>query len=187
RLFHFALNKLLSPLKEAGVQGIEMTCADGYVRRIHPILSAYIADFPEQCLVACCKESRCPRCKVTHDKRGSPHASELLRDDVYAPFWADLPYTDIFTCITPDLLHQLHKGVFKDHVVKWCTKSAEPEEFDARLKALTTHAGLRHFKNGITTLKQWTGTEAKHLEKVFLGALARAVITVGISYCSHND
>ncbi|KIJ43605.1 hypothetical protein M422DRAFT_229030 [Sphaerobolus stellatus SS14] len=199
-LFHYAMSAILAPLKEAGLNGVEMTCADGYVRRIHPILAAYIADFPEQCLIACCKESRCPKCKVKTKNRGNlrrypprrtketldilereyhgqPSSAEAqgVRTDVLAPFWADLPYADVFSCITPDILHQLHKGVFKDHLVQWCSTLVGAEELDKRLKAMTTHAGLRQFKQGISVLKQWTGTEAKHLEKVFLGALAGAV------------
>jgi hypothetical protein len=53
------------------------------------------------------------------------------------PFWADLPFINITTCITPDLLHQLNKGVFKDHTVKWCRKLLGDKEVDRRLKGMT--------------------------------------------------
>lgn len=35
------------------------------------------------------------------------------------PYTADFPRADIHALITPDLLHQIIKGTFKDHLVTW--------------------------------------------------------------------
>lgn len=35
------------------------------------------------------------------------------------PFTNDFPRADIYRIITPDLLHQVIKGTFKDHLVTW--------------------------------------------------------------------
>lgn len=202
QLFHDCMRSLLEPLVKAGLEGVDMACGDGFIRKVFPILAAYIADHPEQCLVACCQENHCPKCLVTPTQRGSPSVSPLnphfrdpttsaemikeqLRGDKPAgfkaaglrsvmPFWADLPHCDIFRCITPDILHQLHKGMFKDHTVKWATAcvDGEDDEIDRRFRTMTTHADLRHFKKGISLISQWTGNEYKHMEKVFLGVLA---------------
>ena len=140
---------------------------------------------------------RCPKCVVWWAERGENKKStprtensfkttlqrrkngedpvefdlEGLRE-IYSPFWADLPLTDIFSAITPDILHQLHKGVFKDHFVKWSTSLIGEEAIDTRFRAMSTHPHLRHFKKGISSLSQWTGKEHKEMQKVFIGVLA---------------
>ncbi|KAG6808947.1 hypothetical protein H0H92_002281 [Tricholoma furcatifolium] len=202
QLFHDCMRKIMVPLIEAGKEGVSMQCADGFVRKVYPILAAYIADYPEQCLVACCQENSCPTCCVPPNKRGDPihsiprdpektlhilkKARQGLKQKVFEdqslrpinPFWRDLPHCNIFTSITPNALHQLHKGVFKDHIVKWSTEAVlvpkGEDEIDRRFRSITPHQSLRHFKKGIKLTSQWTGTEYKNMEKVFLGILAGA-------------
>ncbi|KAJ7679897.1 hypothetical protein B0H17DRAFT_1161225 [Mycena rosella] len=170
---------------EAGRTGAMMVCADNFVRNVWPIFAAY--------------ENRYPLCTVDPNDRGD-HLPHEKRDQVetlffmarqqhgekdtvfetegmrtvhvYPPFWMNLPHSDIFQAFTPDLLHQLHKGVFKDHLVKWCTEIIGKLEIDKRFREMPDHPGLRHFKNGISSVSQWTRTEHKEMEKVFLGLVA---------------
>ena len=48
-------------------------------------------------------------------------------------------------------------------------------EVDARFKAMSSYLGLRHFKKGVSFVTQWTRTEHKEMEKVFMGILVGAV------------
>jgi hypothetical protein len=178
-----------------------MTCGDGKVRQCFPILAAYCADNPEQTLIACCKKNLCYRCTVGRDQRGdfasSPDrhhvdsANALIaqarrhRPTRYLvdnglhpfgePFWARLPHCNIYAALTPDLLHQLHKGVFKDHVMAWCLKLVDEAEFNDRFKAMPGHWNLRHFFKNVSELSQTTGKEHREMEKVFLGVMAGLV------------
>ncbi|KAI0683644.1 hypothetical protein BC835DRAFT_1409355 [Cytidiella melzeri] len=183
------MSSLLEPLVQAGTNGVEMVCADGFIRHVYPIIAAYIADHPEQCLVACTRENACPKCETHHSPFRDPEQTKSWIDDALhgwpraakdanirpiKPFWASLPHCDIFQALTPDILHQLHKGMFKDHLVKWTTAcvGGKETEIDRCYHTMTAHPGLRHFKRGISLVSQWTGAEYKHMEKVFLGIIA---------------
>lgn len=206
RLFHYCMQKITQKLHQAGAEGINMICADEYIRKIYPLLAAYIVDYPEQCLVACCKEFNCPICLCGRQNLGFPlgdifpntdpnvdlwdqkkhteilksasstkdldeHGIRLLTN----PFWISLPHTNIFQCIMPDILHQLHKGVFKDHLTTWCINIATAAEIDARFMAIPHCANLQIFSKGISAISQWTGTEYKQMGKVFIGLLTGTV------------
>jgi hypothetical protein len=161
--------QVLGPLISDGNGGIKVTCPDHKVWRMHPIVAAYVADFPEQCLVACCMENRCPKCTVGHNEHGRMTKSGVHKQDltlenlclhqdgemsngqfegelglqaIYSPFWATLLHHDIFSCITPDILHQLHKGIFKDHLISQYSEIIGEEELDAHFKAMTSYSGL---------------------------------------------
>ncbi|KAJ3882678.1 hypothetical protein F5051DRAFT_319325, partial [Lentinula edodes] len=134
QLFFDCVRTILEPLIAKGLAPTEMACADGYLRDVHALLAAYVGDYPEQCRVACCRENSCPRCTVAPTERGEPGPlNSTYRDPVTVveaiarhskgwkppefedqnlrpmnPFWKDLPLCNIFECITPDLLHQLH-------------------------------------------------------------------------------
>ncbi|KAI0071637.1 hypothetical protein K474DRAFT_1712310 [Panus rudis PR-1116 ss-1] len=201
RLFHRCMRKILEPLIEAGKSGVEMLCADGRFRKVYPILAAYVADHPEQCLVVNVKENCCPKGKVQPGERGELSECVLRKVDeviealnkhkkgesdeavfeasglrpVYNPFWKDFPHCDMFDSISPDILHQLHKGVFKDHLMAWLTRLLTEEEIDRRFKAIPQMPGLRYFKKGISGVSQWTGKEHKEMQKVVVAMLSGAV------------
>jgi hypothetical protein len=214
RRFHESMRIILHSLVQAGKYGIEMTGGDGAVRKVHPILACYVADYPEQCLVACTKYGTCPKCqcpsdclqepysydprtqlwtmgilnsaKKNHSKSRSAFYKACMESDVsgsvYAPFWEDLPYTDIHTAITPDVLHQLYQGVLK-HLISWCQDIMTKEELDRRMRTLPPSFGVRHFDNGISALSQISGSERKHMGRILLGCLAGAMPQQGLKAC----
>ncbi|KAJ6551459.1 hypothetical protein B0H19DRAFT_950865 [Mycena capillaripes] len=215
QVFHDCMRTMVEPLIEAGEKGLDMPCADGWLRWSFPILAAEIMDYPEQCLVCCCQENSCPRCECPPDERGlgkdyplrtqagtlsamsamsnglDAVEFERLKLRPIKPFWEDLPHCDIHACMTPDLLHQLHKGVFADHISKWATTAMggsddkRKKELDSHFRTIPRHPTLRHFSNGTSVIKQWTGSEYRNLSKVFLGVIHDAVDPDVVSATRH--
>ena len=70
QISHDCMKALLKPLFDAGRNGVYIACADGLMCWVFPILAAYVANHPKQCLVACCKENQCPHCEVAKDVLG---------------------------------------------------------------------------------------------------------------------
>ncbi|KAF7975802.1 hypothetical protein HWV62_8483 [Athelia sp. TMB] len=89
-------------------------------------------------------------------------------------FWRDWPFTDPSVIFTPEPLHHWHKA-FWDHDAKWCIRAVGPSEIDFRFTILPRRVGFRHFKEGISKLKQVTGREHRDIERYMVGVIADAV------------
>lgn len=110
------------------------------------------------------------------------------------PFTHAFPRADIHTLLSPDLLHQLIKGTFKDYLVEWVnqylritygetralqiiedidrryvriglTKLIDEADVHCSISAVPSYAGLRRFSEG-RNFEQWTGDDSKALMKV---------------------
>lgn len=192
-LTHRAMEILMEPLRDALKDGVEMRCADGLIRRVYPIGAAFEGDWPEQCGMACAVQNGCPKCKQQRKGRGEYGHTAPMRmkaeilealvdwkehqDDTHLaasgikpwwPWWADIPYLDFPACIMPDLLHQLHQGLVKSHIIPWVAGSVGKPRMDECFAAMPEAEGMRHFQYGISKVKQWMGRESKEMEKQLL-------------------
>ncbi|KAK6981199.1 hypothetical protein R3P38DRAFT_3333863 [Favolaschia claudopus] len=200
-LFHGSLRQTLQSLKP-GMETPEVAFfGDGHYRRVVYGLGPYIADYPEQVLLACVVQGRCARCTAPRTdldgpggRRSQLHTEHLFEAldhgtmwDTYGvvpdvlPFTWDFPRADIYELLSPDLLHQVIKGTFKDHLVTWVggyleAEHGKPEakkimaDIDRRIAAVPPFPGLRRFPEG-RGFKQWTGDDSKALMKVYLPAI----------------
>ncbi|PIL37761.1 transcription factor [Ganoderma sinense ZZ0214-1] len=220
-LYHRALAQILSPLRPAMIAPHIMRCPDGHFRRAIFELGPFIADYPEQVCLAGIVQGWCPKCLAFPDNLENPgkprfreHTECLVETftprvlwDVFGvvadvqPFTNHFPRADIHELITPDLLHQLIKGTFKEHLVEWVMEyirlTAESEdaanriieEIDRRIAAAPPFPGLRHFHHG-RNFSQWTGQDSKCLMKVYISAITGLVppkmvqcLTVFLDFC----
>ncbi|KAG1897487.1 uncharacterized protein F5891DRAFT_1129926 [Suillus fuscotomentosus] len=170
-LYHACMSRVLAPLKTAGVDGLVMSSGDGARCRCHPLFACFVGDYPEQLLAAGVKSMECPKCDVPTDELESNTAQCDIRDlhavldalalidegdlafvqacraagikPVVHPFWEDLPYTNIFQAITPDVLHQLYQGLVK-HLLGWLAQACGAAEIDAQCHRLSRLSGTEH-------------------------------------------
>ncbi|KAJ7840102.1 hypothetical protein B0H14DRAFT_3696876 [Mycena olivaceomarginata] len=195
QLYHASLAAVLSSLKPGMKTPVVRRCPDGHFRR---------SDYPEQVMLAAIVQNWCAKCvafasctDINLDgdiagRRTHELTEELLSafdpyilwdeygiDADIIPFTQDFPRADIHEMLSPDLLHQIIKGTFKDHLVTWVGEyinikhekaeaDAIMDEIDCRYNCCCT--GLRQFKQG-RRFKQWTGDDSKALMKVYLAAI----------------
>ena len=199
-LFHACLRRIMKPLVSIGICGMAMKDGTGAVRRVHPILAVFVGDYPKQVLVTGVKYTECPKCTVSPQDLGKKDATSMPRNilavraaialvngnlkrykaackeagikPIY-PFWAELPYADIFQSITPDILHQLLQGLFW-HIFSWIyhANAYGQAEIDARFKRAVPNHHIRVFTGGVTELSRVTGKEHNFMARLILGVIA---------------
>jgi hypothetical protein len=100
-------------------------------------------------------------------------AKKLRLNGVHAPFWRDWLLTDPSTFLTPEPLHHWHRE-FWDHDVKWCIRVLGSDELDFRFSVLQPRTGYRHFKAGVSKLKQVTGRDHRDIQRYIVCVIADA-------------
>ena len=102
------------------------------------------------------------------------NAKSYHLNGVQLPFWRDWSLSsDPSTFLTSEPLHHWHKQ-FWDHDAKWCIKMLGAVEIDFRFSVLHNRTGYRHFKEGISKLKQVTGREQRDIQRYIIVVIADA-------------
>ncbi|KAF8257621.1 hypothetical protein EI94DRAFT_1774396 [Lactarius quietus] len=210
KLFHTSIakstkanrnTKILQPLCAAMTVPELVWFGDGHYQWVIYSLGPYIVDYEEQVLLACIVRGWCGKCTAFPDDldtggllRSREHLNALFEKtttnimwDQYGvvgnvlPFMSRFPRPDIYKLLAPDLLHQLIKGVFKDHLVAWVevflkrehgTMCAQEimDDIDKCISVVPPFSHLRCFPQG-RGFEKWTGNDLKVLMKVYLLAI----------------
>ncbi|KAI6004187.1 hypothetical protein EDD15DRAFT_2385241 [Pisolithus albus] len=186
QLFHSTLGHILKSFKSGMVKPEVTLFGDGHYWHIIYGLGLYIADYKEQALLTCIVRNWCPQCLAYHNDLDDDNALHHCRDHMemliseftldalwneygivgeLVPFTHDFLHANIYELIAPDLLHQIIKGAFKDHLVEWVENIA----------AIAPFPGLQRFPQG-HHFKQWMGDDSKALMKVYLPTIEGHVL-----------
>ncbi|KAG2111131.1 hypothetical protein DEU56DRAFT_874448 [Suillus clintonianus] len=92
---------------------------------------------------------------------------------VAQPFWRDWSLADPHVFFTPEPLHHWHRE-FYDHDVKWCLAAVGEQELDFRFSVSQPLTTFRHFKDGISKLKQVTGRAQRDMQRYIVALIADA-------------
>ena len=205
RLFHQCMDIVFKSLKTTAQHGVSMTDPLGHIRNCYTPLVAYIADLPEQQLVACVSRNASPVTTATlpHFGDAEPHGPRTgqatleqiknLCDEVnpwdivnfqkkaklikllgvHLPFWRDWRFADPAYFLIGEILHTCHKFFF-DHVLAWCKEVAGKYLLDTRYKTQHRRVSVRHFKSGVSHVKQMTGREYRDIQRTIVPMIAKA-------------
>ncbi|KAG1741478.1 uncharacterized protein EDB91DRAFT_1237140 [Suillus paluster] len=168
QMFHCSLARIFKAIKPY-MNTPDIVCfPDSHFRRVIYELGPYIADYPEQVLLSGVVQGWCPK--------------ELLAEELeYGKLWEEYGIVGDLMLISPDILHQIIKGAFKDHLVDWVESYLKNtlstlhgmqvmDDIDNRIAVIAPFAGLQQFPEG-HGFKQWTGDDSKALMKVYLPAI----------------
>jgi hypothetical protein len=204
RLIHQCFDIVLEPLKQAAMHGTRLPDPHGGERFGYTTLASCTVDTPEAAMLAgvCGKTS--PVTMASFKEFGDPfqhvprtaaitlsqlhsitskvdpsdvrtyvsEANKFRLSGVDKPFWRDWAHADPYRFLTPEPLHHYAKQFF-DHTFKWC-RALGAEEIDFRFSVLQPHVGFRHFKDGVSALKQVTGRDQRNLMRYIVPIIAQA-------------
>ncbi|KAI0316350.1 hypothetical protein OF83DRAFT_259608 [Amylostereum chailletii] len=99
----------------------------------------------------------------------------------FHPFWEDLPLTNIFVSVTPDILHQLYQGVVK-HVVSWIQEPGVfgTDKIDAHCRRMPPNHHTQLFTSSISSLSRITGSEHKDICRILMGLIVDLPLPNGL-------
>lgn len=193
RLFHHCLDIVLQPLKDAMKHGCMMPDPLGNLHYCFTLLVSFIADMPKACMVTCVCSKTSPVTMASHENFGDPfrhpsctaaltkhqlasiehlaaHIEEFFNacrefhlSGIAIPFWINWLFATPSCFLMPEALHYWHRQCW-DHDVKWCQIVLGDEEIDFHFSVLPKITGLRHFRNGITKLKQVGGRTPRDMQ-----------------------
>ncbi|KAM6491500.1 hypothetical protein JOM56_013069 [Amanita muscaria] len=188
QLYHACLEYIYLPLLPFMTTTPDIIqCPDGHFRRVIYGIGPFIADYPEQVWLTTIVSGWCPKCDALPNQldetKQARNRTEAITDYVIESFdpgviWDDygirtdvVPFThrfpraNIHELISPDLLHQVIKGTFKDHLVAWVC-----DYLTHTVSVVPSFPGIRRFKQG-RDFNQWTGDDSKVLMKSYIAAI----------------
>ncbi|KAF8257783.1 hypothetical protein EI94DRAFT_1918962 [Lactarius quietus] len=175
-LFHSCMARVLNPLKTYGETGLMMMSGDGIWRCCHPIFATFVGDYPEQTLVTCTYNGRCPKCSVPHDRLGEFN-NFSPRDHIAAIDTYLLADEDV-RGFNPACRAA---GVVK-HLVTWLTHPLifGVTDINTRCRSLPPNHHTTLFTKGLP-FSRVTGKEHKNVCRILIGLITDLPIPGGHS------